>query len=512
MLALLWLCFVVRGIYYASVLPLWEGYDEYSHYAYLEYLIHEHAVPVPGLARNSYEIESSLRAYPLPWTLQDLHPGVISYDRWWKLTVAERERRLSSVAPSHAQDPGGGVVYEAQQPPLYYWALAPVLAVAERRAMTLVQRVILLRCASILLCSLALPFGWAMARRVFGSDAAALGIVAIVVCMPELLINVARVGNESMAVVAGAALTLGCVAVSEGDRTWRAALGTGVALGACLLTKVYFLSALPAVWTVFLLRRNGKGLAATLLAAAASGWWYRFMDQATGDPTGMIQSVALRQVTAAEKIHAALHLNWLRGLDVAMLSHLWFGGWSFLHLRSWIYHGLYVVFLAAAVGVVLAAIRGKWRAFLAPALLEFCLCAGLAYHVVLGQIGYGVPMTSGWYLYCLVFAEIVLVVMGLREVLPAPAKRWVAPGLAAIFALLDAYGLTFIQIPYYTGITAHLENGKLPAWHLSQAAELAQRAGGWWLLYAAATLCAAAMACRLALTPRTETHRLASFQ
>jgi len=27
-LALLWLCFIVRGFYYASVLPLWEGFDE----------------------------------------------------------------------------------------------------------------------------------------------------------------------------------------------------------------------------------------------------------------------------------------------------------------------------------------------------------------------------------------------------------------------------------------------------------------------------------------------------
>jgi hypothetical protein len=487
-LALLWLCFVVRGVYYASAIPLWEGYDEYSHYAYVEYLVQNGRIPVPGVSRNSYEVESSLRAYPLPWTQQRLRPGVISYERWGALSPAERGQRLAAIMPSHAEDLAGGAIYESQQPPLYYWTMAPALAVSEWLGASLAARVFALRCASILLCSLALPIGWALAKRVLGSDAAAAGVVAVAVCMPEFLIDVARVGNESMAVLAGTALCYGCVLVLGGRRDWEIALATGAALGACLLTKAYFLSAIPATCAVFFLARNRKLAAVLPVAMAISAWWYRFIYQATGDPTGMIQSVALRHVPLGAKLDAALHLNWLRGIDVALFSHLWFGGWSFLELRSWMYHVFYVVFFVGLIGLAVAAVRGRWRPLAAPALIEAGFCSAIAYHVVLGQIGYGVPVTSGWYFYCLVFAELVLLAAGLREVVPRRFGGWILPALAGMFALLDVYGLSCVQIPYYTGITAHLLNGRLPALRLSQVTELASRAGGWWVVYAAATV------------------------
>ena len=155
-------------------------------------------------------------------------------------------------------------------------------------------------------------------------------------------------------------------------------------------------------------------------------------------------------------------------------------------MRSWIYHAFYAVFLAALVGLGLAAVRGKWRALAAPGLIEAFFCAGMAYHVLLGQIGYGVPMTSGWYFYCLVFAELVLLAAGLKELVP-----WRIAGgvLAALFALMDVYGLTFVQIPYYTGLTSHLANGRLPGLRLSQVPEVVSRAGAGWALYLGATAC-----------------------
>lgn len=504
-LVLLWLCFVIRGAYYSSTMPTWEGYDEYSHYAYIEYLVHNGRIPVPGAARNSFEVESSLQAYPLPWTQEQLQPGAITYERWWSFSPADRARRLASVLPSHAEDPAGGAIYESQQPPLYYWAMAPVLAMAERFGLSLASRVFALRCASVLLCSLALPLGWAMARRVLGTNAAALGVVAVAVCMPEFLIDIARVGNESMAVLAGTALVYGCVLVACGRRDWPVIAGTGLALGACLLTKVYFLSAIPALVLVFLLARSWRVTAVLGMAAAMSAWWYRFIYIATGDPTGMQQSVALRHVTFGTKLYTAFHMNWLRGIDVALFSHLWFGGWSFLQLRSWIYHAFYAVFLAALVGLGLAAVRGKWRALAAPGLIEAFFCAGMAYHVLLGQIGYGVPMTSGWYFYCLVFAELVLLAAGLNELVP-----WRIAGgvLAALFALMDVYGLTFVQIPYYTGLTSHLANGRLPGLRLSQVPEVVSRAGAGWALYLGATVWAAAAA----FQRPTEARRAASVE
>ena len=31
-LLLIWLCFIFRGVFYCSFLPLWEGFDEWAHF------------------------------------------------------------------------------------------------------------------------------------------------------------------------------------------------------------------------------------------------------------------------------------------------------------------------------------------------------------------------------------------------------------------------------------------------------------------------------------------------
>ena len=504
-LALLWLCFLGRGIYYASVLPLWEGFDEYSHFGYVQHVTHYTSIPVPDVSRLSREVQSSLEAYPLPWAIRDLRPGALPYERYWRLPAAGREKRLARVSRSRDEDPAGEFIYESQQPPLYYWLMVPVLAAGEHLDLSLPRRVFLLRVASILLCSLALPLGWALARRVLRSEAAASGVVAVAAVVPGLMIDVARVGNESLAVLLYTALACGCVLVFERPPAWSTTAAVGLILGAGLLTKSYFLTAVPAVAVVFLwarTRRAAMHLAAALaLAAGVSSWWYLFIYRATGDLTGQIQSVGLRTVPLAERLHVALHMNWLRAIDTALLSHIWFGGWSFLQLRSWMYHLFYLVFLAALAGLAVLAVRGRARALAPLAALELCLCAGLAYHAVLGQIGYGAPMTNGWYLYCLLFAELILLCAGLSALAPRRRRVWVPPTLAALFALLDVYALSFIQVPYYTGILEHAANGRLPSLSLARLPALAARLGSFWAVYLAATALAVGIAFRVGRRP-----------
>ena len=211
------------------------------------------------------------------------------------------------------------------------------------------------------------------------------------------------------------------------------------------------------------------------MAILASFWWYRFIHQVTGDFTGQIQSVAVVGFPWQERLRVAWRLNWLAALDTAMFSHIWFGGWSFLQVRSWIYHLFYAVGLVSAAGVMVLLLR---RRGLAPAagrtslfmlaLLEACFCASLAYQVTLAQIVYGKPMTNGWYLYCLVFAEIVLVCAGLMALLPRRRRIWAPVGLVGLFVALDVYGMNFILIPYYLGLIGHSAAGRLQTFHVSQ--------------------------------------------
>ena len=47
-LVLIWLCFVLRGLFYSAVVAVWEGYDEPFHFAYFQQLEIDRKIPRPG--------------------------------------------------------------------------------------------------------------------------------------------------------------------------------------------------------------------------------------------------------------------------------------------------------------------------------------------------------------------------------------------------------------------------------------------------------------------------------
>jgi hypothetical protein len=69
LLALLWLAFLIRGFFYAAILPIWEGYDEPYHFAYIQCLIATHTTPTLTTP-ISRQVDASLHVLPLPWMLK----------------------------------------------------------------------------------------------------------------------------------------------------------------------------------------------------------------------------------------------------------------------------------------------------------------------------------------------------------------------------------------------------------------------------------------------------------
>jgi hypothetical protein len=94
---------VLRGIFYACALPLREGFDEYAHYARIEFLATEGRDPA--------------RTTPVPRDVAEGLPqvpaknGGVSYDEYWELPSDSRHSRLPAESVG---------IYEAQQPPLFY--------------------------------------------------------------------------------------------------------------------------------------------------------------------------------------------------------------------------------------------------------------------------------------------------------------------------------------------------------------------------------------------------------
>jgi len=54
--ALIWLFFLIRGLFYVRAIPIWEGFDEWAHYAYLQSM----ALGVAPHGPVSREVQASL--------------------------------------------------------------------------------------------------------------------------------------------------------------------------------------------------------------------------------------------------------------------------------------------------------------------------------------------------------------------------------------------------------------------------------------------------------------------
>jgi 4-amino-4-deoxy-L-arabinose transferase-like glycosyltransferase len=349
----------------------------------------------------------------------------------------------------------------------------------------------------------------------------AIGVVAVIVLMPELMINLARVGNESLALICYSLLFVAALQVARQPQSWRWWILLGITLGVGLLTKAYFLTAIPAVivlaaiimWSA---RDAGTGMrpmlavavrfgAALVVALAIAGGWYARVHAATGSWSGQGDDAALRHVSLLRKLSAIPHVNWKSGALSVVVSHMWFGGWSFLRVPRVLYVAGMLLIVVAIAGVVIRLARrqgaqGETRDVLVLSAFYLCFWAGLAYHVLVTFLHLGVSASTGWYLYALVAAEIVLLVWGLEAFFPA---RVIVPLLTIAAAGLDLYGMHGLLMPYYTGLTFHRGDSVSPALGatIRQMAEVFTRLSEtrpawlgapvlvtWWLGYWAATV------------------------
>jgi hypothetical protein len=358
-------------------------------------------------------------------------------------------------------------------------------------ASSLAVQVMTLRWLSVLLASLAIPLVFAVGRLVLG-EPLALGCAAIVALMPGVALDVARVGNDGLSIVLFSLLAwLAVRMVAHGWDLWPS-VGLGCTLGLGLLTKAYFLTALPAfalLWLWELRRARGSnrsltverqvaarnreggravtvlhGLLAAAIGAAMAGWWYLRNLRLTGTLSGLSESITIGHAGPAAMIRQAVSLNWAKAIDAILFSHLYFGGWSSLTVRSWMYHVFYLVIPLAAVGLLWKARTRQTGALGALGVLYLAFWAGQCYNVVLLYMSKGLAGSMGWYLDAVVAAEVVLSVAGLRRILPAKAALLSG---AVLFALLDLYSMHFVAIPYYTGMIRHKAGGAVAALHLA---------------------------------------------
>jgi hypothetical protein len=117
---------ILNAVLYASLLPLWEGFDEPFHYAYVQQLSARHTLPLLGASYLSREVLASLAIAPASPSVKQNLPQVPTYEDYFRMPASERNlmrARLESLPGEYA--PSTGLNYEAQQAPLAYLLLAP---------------------------------------------------------------------------------------------------------------------------------------------------------------------------------------------------------------------------------------------------------------------------------------------------------------------------------------------------------------------------------------------------
>ncbi|MEI9971267.1 MAG: hypothetical protein WDO73_03990 [Ignavibacteriota bacterium] len=128
--------------------------------------------------------------------------------------------------------------------------------------------------------------------------------------------------------------------ILNGAADVRSATALGAILGLGLLTKAYFLAAVPAVAALLLYRYRKARLAALATPIATlviAGWWYVRNELTTGTFAGLAESVTLQGRGSGLLTAAIPRIPWVHAVDVVLVSHLYFCGWSGLKVRAWMY-------------------------------------------------------------------------------------------------------------------------------------------------------------------------------
>jgi hypothetical protein len=118
---------LVNAVLYSVLLPLWEGFDEPFHFAYVQQLGNWQGLPDPRTARLSREVGASILLAPASQTVKQNLPQVTSYTQYFSWPAPRRSevwRQLRAIPAELRWQPSGFLNYEAHQPPLAYLLLA----------------------------------------------------------------------------------------------------------------------------------------------------------------------------------------------------------------------------------------------------------------------------------------------------------------------------------------------------------------------------------------------------
>jgi hypothetical protein len=443
------------------VLPPFEGWDEYQHLAYFDYLTRNEKPPEMWGACVSPNFLAVLRGFPQPaFALDQLRDhGARSYAAFW--------------AGGPSRDVGDAEIvrlYSGHHGPAYYRLASPLWNYFAERGGILAQ-VFALRLLNLVFGTATIYVVGLSLHRVLANPTHADWVLLLVGLQPLFLVNTARVANDALAILL-AAVGVQLLLTSEGPRAWRFAIAGGFAFGVSLVVKPLCVTAIPGilaivtagVWGGRLTRRQAWIAGAAFFTTASVLVVGALLDNLHRHGMAMPLQEFLRNrhihTGATDYARSILEIDWRRELYGRYAhSSLWIGGWSFLRLPLAIVRIHEALLWCSLIGGVI----GLWRtvfsarswpqnraAILVAATMAFGAAAGLAFHMLQMKTAFAFVGTPVWYA-CSSFPWLLLLVYVGFCGWPIPNAGAVgAAAMGLLFLVADLLGIFGVMIPQYT--------------------------------------------------------------
>ncbi len=447
---LLLLAVALAGVAHIAFLPPFEGFDETSHFSYIQQIADTGRIPRYGIDMASRDVDN----YQGPRRYSSTPP----YDRVGGPTYRSffNGGTLPSLAPvsGFAYQPGRKVNGEAQHPPLFYLLMVPFYLLAKNSNWPVMF--LLLR-----LVSWSLAFaGFAIGCRVTQQSLLSLKVSPRLCLLapawpflfPQFFPEFARLGNDSLCLLLMGIAWYLCLGILTQRLVKMAAL-LGFVLGLGLLTKAFFVPILAGCVCLLCFhglregdpRQYRNALIILVTAGVVGGGWYLYRYVTVGSFIVANEILAVQEhgPVLAQIIQNFGIVEFLRGLGAIATSFAWGGTWSYGRLPP-----IYTVpvVLLAAVPFFNWVIRLRWQPtpVIAPLFIATPMVLGLVYYM-LTQIGRGAQAsgTPGWYLHILVGPLSLALAVGWRQ-------RY-------LLAVLAAYAIAFqvmiwaVQLSLFSG-------------------------------------------------------------
>jgi hypothetical protein len=488
---------LLNAVLYASVLPLWEGFDEPFHYSLVRDYGRFDALPRVGQSALDGQVTASLKLVPLSHLMVKNLGGGITFNEYFHLPPERRVALRSQLAALKPGLPAEGSNYEAQQAPLAYVVMAPLDRLPGTASLQ--GRVLRLRILAGVISSIACALALFWLARLLELPAPFRYAAAFIAFSSQMFYATASHVANDWLVLPLFLLTAAAGAAFLKAPSRRLGVIASALLSAALLTKASMLAVAPWLILILFLQLPWRQAAFALWPLLAALPWYARNIAVYGNLGGMHEFAS--HVRPGSPLSASLLVPWSDAIIQLARQAVWTGNNSFTPMSR----DLAFALLALAAIAALSAAVQDWRRRIPAAEglmwpLAGLITASLAYTISVSfWFTNGAAFSAGpWYAQPLALLLSVLLCSALAR------ARLLGRLTVAAAVSLSAYALLLTWwvklIPYYAGLSPSRNNlVGVRALYRDRGAQLASQLGETAMAPGVAILLMAALSSLLAV-------------